>query len=126
MRGARKAGLPSGPLVLAELVDQVASRRIGIFIGFRDLNPRAVLVAHLPSSAFHIAPIGTLLYSEDRTRALMEAMGRRCREWVVSAGFDHVVTNNLFHDDRAFMRSFAHFGKPERIGSALRFSFEGF
>lgn len=123
MRGARKAGLPQPALVLAEMVDQVQSHGIGIFVGYHGDSPKGLVVGHLPSSAFHIAPMITLLYSEGVGRALSIEMGRRLRQWLVSSGFDHAVTSNLWHTDRAFMRHYAHFGTPERIGSTLRFSF---
>jgi hypothetical protein len=125
LRGARKAGLPQPAAALAEMVGQVHTHGIGIFVGFVEHDPRAVVVGLLPNSAFHIAPIIALLYSEARNRSLLVEMGRRLREWLTSSGFDHAVTNNLWHDDRAFMVHFAHFGNPERIGMALRFSFEG-
>lgn len=122
MRGARKAGLPHPAAVLAEIVGQVHSHAIGVFVGFRGHDPKAVAIAQLPSSAFHLAPTVSLAYTEgDRTLSI--AVGARLRDWLCEAGFDHALAINMQHTDRAFMRGLAHFGMPERVGGVIKFSF---
>lgn len=123
MRGARHAGLVSDGAVLAELSRDVAAAHVGLFIGFRDHDPQTVAVGHLPTSAFHLAPTITLAYSDGAARDLVVETGRRLREWIMAAGFDHALTNNLWHTDRSFLRGFSHFGKGKTIGSAVCFGF---
>src|ERR1700738_3242961 len=120
MHGARKAGLPQPALVLTEIVNQIHSHGIGVFIGFRGDDPQAVVVAQLPSSAFHLAPFVSLAYSDGR-RALSIAVGARLRDWLREAGFDNALAVNMRHTDRAFMRGLAHFGAPARAGGIIRF-----
>jgi hypothetical protein len=122
MRGARKAGLPQPAAVLAEMVDRIHSHGIGVFIGFEGHDPKGVLVAELPFSAFHLAPTVSLAYSEGG-RALSIAVGARLREWLQETGFDNVLAGNMRHTDRAFMRGLAHVGRVERVGGFFRFSF---
>lgn len=121
MRGARKAGLTQPAAVLAEIVGQIASHGIGVFVGFDGHDPKAVAIAQLPSSAFHLAPTVSLAYSEG-ARALAIAVGARLRDWLCEAGFRDALAINMQHTDRAFMRGLAHFGTPERIGGIIRFS----
>ncbi len=125
IRGAAAAGLPSPAHVIAELMRDVAADTVGIFVGLAGDDAQALVVGHLPTSAFHLAPTISLAYSERIDRALSLEMQRRLREWIMAAGFDHALTNNLLHTDRSFLRGFRHFGAGRTIGSAVRFDLGG-
>lgn len=122
LRGARASGLPQPAAALAEIVGQIHSHGIGVFVGFDGDDPKTVAIAQLPSSAFHLAPMVSVAYSEGG-RTLSVAVSARLRNWLCEAGFDHALAVNMRHTDRAFMVGLSYFGSSERVGGVIRFSF---
>jgi hypothetical protein len=111
MRGAALSGLPNNGAVLAEITRDIAAEQLGVFVGFDHNEPRAAVVGHLPTSAFMLAPMVTLAYSEKAPRALVLETGRRLREWIMANGFDRTLALSQTLSGRAFTRVFRHFGR---------------
>ena len=122
MRGATRSGLDPGAAVLAELARDIASDAIGVFVGFRNDVPKGVVVAQLPSSAFHRAPMIGLAYSV-QDHGISRAVAERLRGWLVASGFHEAITLNRQHTDRSFIRGLGYFGAGEREGSLIGFHF---
>lgn len=120
MRSAVAVGLPSSGAVMAQLARDVAAPHLGIFVGFDGEEPKGIGVVELPTSAFQHAAMIVLAYCEG-DRALTMAVCRRVREWLTAAGFQEAQALNFRHTDRSFLRGFAHFGTPGRVGSVIRF-----
>lgn len=107
-----------------EVVRRISEHALGVFVGYQDGQPKTLLIAELPTSAFQLAPVVVLAYHQGAERALVIATARRLREWLISFGFKNADVLNLRHTDRSMCRGCAHFGTPERIGSVIRFTLE--
>lgn len=98
-----------------EIAADIASPKLGVFVGFAGDDPRAVAICYLPASQAAMGPQVAVAYSDDR--ALSRMIGERAREWIRSAGFDHLYALNLLHGDAAWFRVFAHVGECRSAGT---------
>jgi hypothetical protein len=110
----------SPEVLYAELKNRGAEEALGIFIGYDDLEPKALAVAMLPTSAFMMAPQVPLIYNGGPP-ALAKAVSMRLRRWLTDAGFKTVIGANLYRSNQVFMRGLSHFGKPKPLGSLIEF-----
>lgn len=123
LRAARVCGFPTPGAVLAEMVRDVASAHLGIFVGYDGREPCGVAVGQLPTSAFYLAATVHLAYSEPRKGSIVDLVSEKLRAWFMANGVYHVLVANIKHTDRAYMRGLAHFGSPARVGGVIRFDF---
>jgi hypothetical protein len=121
LRGARACGYPVPSAILAELCTDPANERTAIFVGTLDDVARVVTVGFLPASAFWLAPVVGMAYSERAPRQLVARVALRLSAWFRENGFAHVLVANLLHSDRSYMRGLKYFGTPSRAGSVIRF-----
>jgi hypothetical protein len=108
-------------LMYAELAASAASSELtGLFLGIEDKKARGIVAAMLPASQAMMAPQVLLVYSEGQP-ALIRALGKRLREWILTAGYARVIGMNLYRPDAVFMRGFCHVGEPRVLGSIVEF-----
>lgn len=124
LRAARESGVPDPAMALAEIARDIASDAQGLFIGVEEPHsPCTAVVGFLPHNAFQVAPTIGFAYSEKAPRQIVADVGASLRGWFEACGFNEAIAVNSRHSDRAFMVGLAHFGKPERAGSLIRFKF---
>jgi hypothetical protein len=102
-----------------ELCVRISEPGLGVFVSYDD-GPRAIVVAMLPGSALMMAPQVPLVYSDGKP-SLLRALSSRLRGWLLENGYDRALGINLYREDEVFMRGFAHFGRPGRVGSLIEF-----
>ena len=124
LRAAAESGLPEPALCFAEIGRDIASDRIGLFIGVEEpYSPCVATIGFLPYNAFQVAPTIGFAYSERAPRQMVADVGSSLRGWFEACGFKEAIAWNARHSDRAFMVGLAHFGRPERVGSVIKFRF---
>lgn len=106
--------------IFANLFDHVETESRGLFIGYADEKPLAIVVALLPDSPLMMYAQIAAAYSEGPP-ALARMMSRRLREWIVKAGHTRVLAINLNHSDAIFCRLFRHLGTPSVRCSLIQF-----
>jgi hypothetical protein len=109
------------PLEFASyLKSRIGLSDVGVFVGFEDSVPRAIVMAVLPEGPFMIAPQIALVYNQG-SKALIRKLGARLRQWLLENGFTEALGINMTHSEAGFSRVFAHFGEPSRFGVVVRF-----
>lgn len=107
------------PQVKYELAMNIQHWSWGLFIGFEQMTPKAMLLVSLPTSVFgHVSVV--MIYNEGSKKLAGQLIDRGV-EWTRNSGYNEVVVmNGSRAPDEIWLRAFRRAGTMHRLGSVYR------